>query len=35
MEVTKVNEKSWNPQESYEKVNKTIKRMAKLEERCL
>ena len=23
-EVTKVNEKSWNPQESYEKVNKTI-----------
>ncbi len=24
MEVKKANEKSWNPQESYEKVNKTI-----------
>ncbi len=24
METEKVNEKSWNPQESYEKVNQTI-----------
>lgn len=24
MVATKVNEKSWNPQESYEKVNKVI-----------
>ena len=24
MAATTVNEKSWNPQESYEKVNKTI-----------
>lgn len=24
MVATKVNEKKWNPQESYEKVNKTI-----------
>lgn len=24
MEAVKVNEKGWNPQESYEKVNKTI-----------